>query len=155
MELRREKGGAFDLDEFLARPLLAHLATSSEHGARASVFWYLWEDKSVWMIVEEGYNTAQDRVRKDPRVALAFTELDAKAGQLYHVGMRGHASLEAWDDARAARLLQRYYRYLPGYRDGTFRPGDKATGRFPMVWLRVVPESVVLRSWNYREDLFR
>lgn len=153
MELRREKGGSFDLDAFLDRPLLAHLATSSEDGARASVFWYLWENESVWMIVEEGYNTAQNRVRKDPRVALAFAELDAAAGRLHHVGMRGRATVEPWDDARAARLHQRYYRRLPGYRDQLFQPGDKVTGRLPMVWLRVVPDTVVLRSWEYGDEV--
>jgi hypothetical protein len=153
MQLLREKGGGFDLDAFLSRPILAHLSTSSAVGGRASVFWFLWEESAVWMIVELGYNTAQERVIVEPRVALAFAELDVVQGTMTHVGMRGVASVEPWEDGRAARLHDRYYRFLPGYVAQPLRPGDRVTGRLPMKWLRVLPESVVLRSWHYRDDV--
>lgn len=156
MKLIRQTGGEYDLDEFLARPLLAHLSTaSSEEGARASVFWYLWENGAFWMIVEVGYNTAHLRAQKDPRVALAITEFDAVHGTIRHVGVRGRAEVEPWDDARAARLHDRYYQHLSGYVAHPFRAGDKVTGRLPMEWLKVVPESVVLRGWDYKDDVVR
>jgi hypothetical protein len=43
-------GPLFDLDEFLSRPLFAHLAHASEHGPRESPVWFHWDGASVWII---------------------------------------------------------------------------------------------------------
>jgi hypothetical protein len=40
----------FGLDEFLARPLYAHLAHSSEHGPRESPVWFHWDGRAIWII---------------------------------------------------------------------------------------------------------
>src|SRR5882672_7211922 len=40
----------FDLDEFLSRPLYAHLAHSSEHGPRESPVWFHWDGQAIWII---------------------------------------------------------------------------------------------------------
>lgn len=41
---------SFDLDSFLEKPLFAHLATTSEEGARDSPVWFLWQDNCLWII---------------------------------------------------------------------------------------------------------
>ena len=149
----RNDRAKFDLGEFLSRPLLAHVSTSSERGARNSVFWYLWEESALWMIVEEGYNTAQDRVRDDSRVAVGIVDFDPKTGFLQHVSIRGKGSLEPWDDDRGSRLLRRYYGHLDGYVAPPRTPREPTTGRGPMVFLRVTPTSVLLRDHAYRTSV--
>lgn len=149
MKLLRNARATFELDEFLARPLMAHLSTESPGGARESPLWYLWEDQAIWLIVEEGYNTFHQRILQEPRVAVGVVDFDPTVGRLQHVGMRGRGSLAAWDDARAARLHRRYYRVLNRYVDHPPTPGEKVTGRLPMVFVRVDPETVVLREQSY------
>jgi hypothetical protein len=149
----RNKRAKFELDEFLSRPLLAHLSTTSEQGARNSVFWFIWEDDALWMILEEGFNNVQGRVRKDSRVAVGVVDFDSRSGFFQHVSIRGRASLEPWADDRAGRVLRRYYRHLDGYVASPRRPGERTTGRFPMTFLRVVPESVMLREMEYRTSV--
>jgi nitroimidazol reductase NimA-like FMN-containing flavoprotein (pyridoxamine 5'-phosphate oxidase superfamily) len=151
MKLRRDARALFDLDEFLSRPLMAHLATRAEDGARDTPLWYLWENGALWFIVEEGYNTYQHRVLAHPDVAVGFVDFDPAAGRLQHVGVRGRATVVPWDHARASRLLRRYYRHLNGYREPPVASDEKTTGRHPMVFVRVEPESVVLREQSYRE----
>src|SRR5271170_3732230 len=112
MKLLRDPRAQFDLDEFLSRPLMAHLATGSARGARESPLWYLWEGRALWFIVEEGFNTFHHRVLARPRVAIGVVDFDPIAGRLQHVGVRGRAAVVPWDDARASRLLRRYYRQL-------------------------------------------
>jgi hypothetical protein len=149
MEVHRNAEAKFDLEEFLARPLLAHLASLSEDGARNSLFWYLWENDAIWIILEEGFNTVQERIRSDPRVAVGFADFDPERGFLQHVSIRGTASLETWDDDRAGRLLHRYYCQLQDYREAAPHVGEKVHGRLPMTFLRIHPESVFLREHSY------
>ena len=40
----------FDIDEFLNRPLIAHLSTSSDTGPQHSPVWYLWEEQKIWLV---------------------------------------------------------------------------------------------------------
>ena len=149
MEVLRNPEAKFDLGEFLERPLVAHVASLSEDGARNSLFWYLWEDDALWIILEEGFNTVQERIRADPRVAVGFADFDPTKGFLQHVSLRGTASLEPWDDARAGRLLHRYYCQLQDYREAAPHLGEKVGGRLPMIFLRIHPESVFLREHSY------
>ena len=88
MEVHRNDRAQFDLEEFLGRPLLAHVASFSDAGPRSSLFWYLWEDAALWMILEEGFNTLQERIRADPRVAVGFADFDPATGFLQHVSVR-------------------------------------------------------------------
>lgn len=149
----RNDRAKFDLDEYFSRPLLAHLSTSSSEGARNSVFWYLWEEGTLWMIMEEGFNTAQHRASDDPRVSVGIVDFDPKTGFLQHVSIRGRASLEPWDDDRASRLLRRYYAHLDGYVAPPRKPGEAVTGRHRMTFLRISPESVLMRELEYRASV--
>src|SRR5687768_3631032 len=40
----------FELDGFLARPLIAHLASDAPDGPRNSPLWFQWEDRALWFI---------------------------------------------------------------------------------------------------------
>jgi len=46
----QRSGKPFDVDGFLQRPLMAHLATASAFGPRESPVWFLWEDEAIWLI---------------------------------------------------------------------------------------------------------
>lgn len=155
MEVHRNDRAQFDLEEFLGRPLLAHVASFSDAGPRSSLFWYLWEDAALWMILEEGFNTLQERIRADPRVAVGFADFDPATGFLQHVSVRGSASLEPWDDERAGRLLRRYYCQLQDYREAAPHLGEEVRGAHPMLFLRIHPESVFLREQSYRDQVLR
>jgi len=54
----------FDIDDFLQRPLFAHLATASEDGPRESPVWFLWEDGAIWLI-GNSRDSFQKRIQKD------------------------------------------------------------------------------------------
>jgi len=153
VKLVRNERAKFELDEFLARPLMAHLATSVPDGARDSPLWYIWEDGALWIIVQQGFNTFHQRAAEQPSAAVGIVDFDPVEGRLQHVGVRGRASLVAWDDARASRLLRRYYRHLPGYVVPAPSPSDRTTSPYPMVFLRVDPDTVVLREQSYRDEV--
>jgi hypothetical protein len=91
-------GDLFDLDSFLARPLIAHLATGSADGPRESPVCYLWEEGAVWLV-----GTSSDsfprRIKDEPRCAIGLVEFVLQRGLLLHVGMRGTATVERLDDA--------------------------------------------------------
>ncbi len=149
MVLRHRKAD-FDMDEFLSRPLMAHLATTAESGACESPLWYVWEDQAVWLLAEVGYNSFQERIQRDGRCAIGFVDFSPSTGRIQHLGMRGIARSEPWDDARAMRFLRRYYRAYLGYREPPTRPGDvPITGRFPMIWVRFDPETMVLKDQSF------
>ncbi|HEV2317214.1 MAG TPA: pyridoxamine 5'-phosphate oxidase family protein [Thermoplasmata archaeon] len=153
MRITRGKGGEYDLDEFLTRPLLAIISTLSPEGGRASVAWFIWEEGALWTIVEDGYNTFQRRVASDGRVAVAVVDFRPREGLLQHVSLRGNATVEPFDDARGSRLLTRYYRHLAGYHASPRSESGTVQGRLPMRLVRIVPDSVLLRGWAYRPDV--
>ena len=67
----------FDLDEFLSRPLYAHLAHGSEHGPRESPVWFHWDGQALWMI---GGTTFPENLRRDPRCAIGVVDWEPAAG---------------------------------------------------------------------------
>jgi hypothetical protein len=138
-------GDPFDLETFLARPLIAHLATGSADGPRESPVWFLWEDGAVWLV-----GTSRDsfprRIRDEPRCAIGFVEFVLERGLLLHVGMRGTATIERLDDARLMRLLSRYLgeekeRWNPVFIQTIVDELD--------LMVRFSPERVVMRDQSY------
>ena len=53
----------FDLEEFLARPLYAHLAHNSDQGPRESPVWFHWDGRAVWII---GGTSFPANLKRDP-----------------------------------------------------------------------------------------
>jgi hypothetical protein len=137
-------GTAFDLDEFLAQPLVAHLASSSPFGPRESPLWFLWEDRYVWFI-----GTTKDsfpkRIADEARCAVSFVEFTLDRGILRHVGMRGTAIVERLDNERMYRLLRRYLGD-----ETSWNANFKATVIDDLdLMVRFTPESVVMRDQSY------
>lgn len=97
-----------ELDEFLDRPLFCFLGQTSAVGPRISPLWFLWEDRTVWNIARLEGRSYPDRVREYPQTTVAIVDFDPQTGRVEHVGMRGRATLEPWDLARAERLLEKY-----------------------------------------------
>lgn len=147
MKIIRDRLKSVDLDEFLSRPLFAHLATMSEFGPRESPVWFLWEEESLWMIGNRRTDTFPIRIQEEPRCAIGVVEFDHVRGLVRHVGFRGRATVEPFDKERAKRIFRRYL----GQREEEW---DVARFIAPLddpdnVLVRFDPETAVARDLSY------
>jgi nitroimidazol reductase NimA-like FMN-containing flavoprotein (pyridoxamine 5'-phosphate oxidase superfamily) len=94
----------FDLDGFLAQPLVARVATS---GPRVRPVWFLWEDRCFWWLTGSWSRLAAD-LEGDPRVALVVDTCEPATGRVLQVTAHGEAEVVAFDAGRARRKLARY-----------------------------------------------
>ena len=155
MRIVHETGSNFDLEErrarvlleqILARPLFAHLATHSTSGPRESPVWFLWEDEAVWIIGNYKTDTFPSRIESEPRCALGIVDYERSSGLVQHVGLRGSARLLPHDRERLQRLLSRYLgRRLEDWDERFVR----ILGDADYVFVRFVPETVVVRDQSY------
>jgi hypothetical protein len=106
MSVSAGNGEVFDLEEFLARPLYAHLAHASEYGPRESPVWFHWDGHYVWII---GGSSFPGNLKRDPRCALGIVDWDPATGRSHHVGMRGTAEVLPLDPAMARTIFRRYF----------------------------------------------
>ena len=145
MTVDANAGHDLDLDAFLSRPLMAHLATASSEGPRESPVWFLWEDGMVWLI-----GSARDsfprRIAEDERCAIGIVDFDLGTGRLQHVGMRGTAEVTALHEERLHRLLIRYLggdtsAWNPHFRRRVIDELD--------LMVRFSPTSIVARDQSY------
>ena len=140
---------AFDLDEFLARPLYAHLAHASEHGPRESPVWFHWDGEVVWII---GGSSFPGNLKRDPRCALGIVDWDPPTGLSQHVGFRGRAEVLPFDPAMARTIFRRYFG--PDERAWDRRFDDVFTGELGLEMVRIIPETVVIRDQSYQPTPF-
>jgi nitroimidazol reductase NimA-like FMN-containing flavoprotein (pyridoxamine 5'-phosphate oxidase superfamily) len=94
----------FDLEEFLARPLVARLATA---GPLVRPLWFIWEDEAFWWLTGP-WSKLAEILENDPRVALVVDVTDLDTGEVKGVTARGEAEIVPWDAARAKRKFIRY-----------------------------------------------
>ncbi|WP_306053516.1 pyridoxamine 5'-phosphate oxidase family protein [Natronococcus wangiae] len=134
-----------DLEDVLARPLFCFLAQRSADGPRVSPLWFLWEDDAVLIIAQLHGRSYPDRVRRDPETALAILDFEPTTGRVEHVGMRGTASLEPYDEDRAERLLEKYLGERRDEWPETFVGLDADRYRL----IEFTPETVVARDQSY------
>jgi hypothetical protein len=143
----RDASRTVELDKFLSRPLFAHLATASEFGPRESPVWFLWEDGAIWIIGNRRTDTFPKRIDREPQCAVGIVDFDRRHGVVQHVGMRGQATVEPFDQARAKRLLRRYLGENEAEWDAArfldFMDDSEN------VLVRFVPETVVVRDQSY------
>lgn len=146
MKVIRDRPRTVDIEEFLSRPLFAHLATASDEGPRESPVWFLWEEGAVWIIGSPVTDTFPGRVERDARCAIGVVDFDRSSGLVQHVGLRGRATVEPFDAGRARRLLARYLGDDEGAWDERF--SDTLMGEGDVL-IRFVPETVVARDVSY------
>lgn len=132
----------FDVDAFLAQPLVARLATI---GPTVRPVWFLWEDGAFWWLTGS-YARLGEILEEDPRVALVVDTCDLSNGEVLKVTAHGRAEVVPYDADRARRKLARYL--------GTNEPSwDR---RFSQVqrdrdsrFVRLVPERLTARNLSF------
>jgi hypothetical protein len=149
MDLIRDRPGAVEIDEFLARPLFAHVATAIDGAPRDSPVWFLWEDGAIWIIASRATDTFPERIERESRCAVGIVDFDPATGLVQHVGFRGHATVEPFDPQRARRLLARYLGGPEAAWDERFRGtlADRAADGNLLV--RFTPDTAVARDVSY------
>ncbi|MBB6450815.1 nitroimidazol reductase NimA-like FMN-containing flavoprotein (pyridoxamine 5'-phosphate oxidase superfamily) [Geomicrobium halophilum] len=135
---------SFDLNEFLKRPLFAHLSTiTKDERPRESPVWFYWDNECIW-IIGTSSDSFPGRIKEKPRCAIGIVELDHTTGKVLHAGFRGQATVEPFDQGIAKRLLSRYLGPEEENWDPRFRNlGDSN------IFVRFVPETVVVRDQSF------
>ena len=136
-----------DIETFLERPLFCFLGTVDAGDPRVTPLWFLWEDGEIWIIANDE-KTYPSRIRDHPAVDLAIVDFDVETGLVQHVGMRGTASVEPHDPARAERLLEPYLGPERVKWDADRFGAPRDWGE-KMVMLRIEPARVVARDQSY------
>lgn len=134
--------------ELLRRPVYCFLASAVDDEPRVSPLWFRWEAEAVWIIAQLT-RSYPDRVRRNPRSAVAVVDFRPREGYWRHVGMRGRAELRPFDPERAERLLAEYLGDDREEWDDMFRDLPPADYRM----LRFDPETVVVRGGTYDTGL--
>jgi hypothetical protein len=134
----------FELNEFLSRPLYAHLAHAAEQGPRESPVWFHWDGRAVWIIGGESF---PKNLRREPRCALGIVDWDPATGLSQHVGMRGRAEVLPYDRAVSLAIFLKYFG--PDEADWDPRFADEGTNS-EQTLIRFTPETVVLRDQSYK-----
>lgn len=150
MRIIRDRRRTVDIDEFLGRPVFAHLATVSQEGPRDSPVWFLWEAGALWIIGSRS-DTFPVRIEREARCAIGIIDFDRASGLVQHVGFRGRATVEPFDVARARRLLSRYLGNDESVWDKRFL--RTLTGQDQEVLVRFEPQTAVARDVSYQPAL--
>jgi nitroimidazol reductase NimA-like FMN-containing flavoprotein (pyridoxamine 5'-phosphate oxidase superfamily) len=92
------------VDDFLARPLVARVATN---GPTVRPVWFLWEDAAFWWLTGP-WSALAKHLDQDPRVAMVVDSCDLATGRVLQVTARGSAQLRPLDRSLAERKLAKY-----------------------------------------------
>ncbi len=133
----------FDVDEFLARPLTARVATD---GPTVRPTWYLWEGGAFWILSGE-WSRLPARIRERPRIALAVDVCELDTGLVRQVVASGDADLRPFDVPRGRRKLVRYLgadeeRWDPRFRAYLHENQDT-------LWVHLRPSRLVATDLSY------
>jgi hypothetical protein len=137
----------FDVDAFLAQPLVARIATN---GPTVRPTWFLWEDQSFWILTGPWAKLLR-RVRADPALAITVDVCDTTSGTVRQVIARGPGDIVPFDVPRGRRKLSRYLGRDELLWDERFRhylyddPADLGTA-----WIRLRPSSLAARDLSYQ-----
>jgi len=135
---------AGELDAFLARPLVCHLATD---GPTVRPVWFLWEDGCFW-VLSGAWSALPVHIETHARVALVVDTCNLDTGETVQVASNGHAELVAFDAERGARLLARYLgREQRGW-DPRFRRylrDEPST-----VWIKIQPDQMRIVDLSFQ-----
>ena len=138
----------FDLDEFLEKPLFAHLSTLSKEGPRESPVWFYWEDEHIYIIGTPSSDSFPGRIEENPDCAIGIVDLDHTTGKVLHAGFRGYATVESFDKKIATRLLQRYL----GPDEDSWDPRFQGLGNSNIL-IKFSPDTVVVRDQSFTPSI--
>jgi len=148
---RKHVGEPFDLDAFLAEPLIANVATN---GPTVRPLDYQWEEGAFWLITLPWTKLFQ-RVQRDPEIALVIevSEYD-RGGRVLQVMASGAVELTPYDVPRAARMLFRYHGPDPG--KWSKSPADypsfiREPGPQGAAWLKLKPRKLLTFNYSYTD----
>lgn len=142
-----DQSSSLNLNEFMQRPLFAHLATSSPEGAKESPVWCLWKNNQLWIATDIQKDTFCHRIKNDARCSLGIVDYDARSGKLHHVGFRGTAELFSFNKIIAQEIFTKYL----GTTDQSIWPDwfqaflDDANARL----VCFTPKTIVIRDLSY------
>ena len=121
---------------FLARPLIARLATSDRNEPRVLPMWFYWDGERVWM--ETGADFPNARIlRANSRAAITFDESEGGL-KLRAIIMRGTVDvIDAPNEFIATTIRRIYVRYVG--EDGLQDPEVEAMVHGQHVILRFTP----------------
>jgi nitroimidazol reductase NimA-like FMN-containing flavoprotein (pyridoxamine 5'-phosphate oxidase superfamily) len=137
----------FDIDVFLARPLVARVATN---GPTIRPVWFLWEEQAFWILTGP-WTKLHDRIQRDPEVAILVDVCELQHGLVRQVVAHGSAELLPFDTDRGRRKLERYLGTDESVWDERFRrylytdPSEIGT-----VWLHLVPRTLRAIDLSYQ-----
>ncbi len=94
----------FDLQAFLARSLVARIATA---GPTVRPVWYVWEDEAFWWLTGR-WSRLETILSRDPETAVLIDSCDLRSGEVLQVLARGTAAVVPFHPDRARRKLRRY-----------------------------------------------
>ena len=97
-------GAQFDVEKFLARPLVGRIALA---GPVIRPFWYIWEDECFWKLTG-AWSILDERLRADPNFELVIDTCDLDTGETRQVIAHGKAYVVDFDVERGRRILSRY-----------------------------------------------
>ncbi len=139
---------AFDIEEYLARPLVCRIATA---GPMVLPVWFLWEGGSFWILTGP-WSRLPEAIDANPAVSLVVDTCDLGSGKTLQVVAIGLAELVAFDVERGRRLLGRYLgpdldAWDPRFRDYLGAPSGTAVGT---IWARIRPDRMAARDLSFR-----
>ncbi|MCR8848518.1 pyridoxamine 5'-phosphate oxidase family protein [Rossellomorea sp. SC111] len=134
----------FDLNEFLKKPLFAHLSTLSKEGPRESPVWFYWENEYLYIIGTPPSDSFPGRIEENPECAIGIVDFDHTTGKVLHAGFRGKATVEPFDKKIATKLLSRYL----GSNEENWDPRFQGLGN-SNVLIKFAPETVVVRDQSF------
>jgi hypothetical protein len=137
-------GAVFDLEEFLSRPLYAHLAHQGQEGACESPVWFHWDGEALWII---GGSTFPANLKRNPQCAIGIVDWRLTTGLCHHVGFRGTAEVLPIDPEMARTIFRRYFGPDESDWDVRFRDGYDSSAVMQMI--RFIPRTAVIRDQSY------
>ncbi|MGA6159017.1 pyridoxamine 5'-phosphate oxidase family protein [Stenotrophomonas sp. NPDC087984] len=153
MKLTRDDDGTFpgldkapfDVAAFLARPLVARLATE---GPRVRPVWFLWEDHAFWVLTGPWARLAE-RLARDPVFELVVDSCDLATGTVHQVIARGHGRVVDFDTDRGRRKLTRYLGEREELWDARFSLRGDPSARGTR-WALLVPDTLWIADLSFR-----
>lgn len=135
-----------DLDEFMAKPLFAHLATIGDSGPADSPIWCIWQKDFLWICTDIKRGSFGKRIQQDKRCAIGIVDFDVRTGKLHHVGFRGTAEVVDFDTTIGDEIFAKYL----GPNKDTWPEWFKVFLQGPDARLiQFTPNTVVIRDGSY------